>query len=215
MTFLFNGMSKRSFDASRSVRLGEDYGGGAEPSISGLLTWGARGNAAGREVDARRAMTVPRRLRACEGCSGRCRARGSAAGARGAIPGRAGRRCACAWLRACIRASRPWPASVTSSLGVHRAARICAAAHGGHSCLPRRRRRAALGADEVLPDIAFRDLGEHRLKDLDRSERLFQLAVPDLPSEFPPPRTLEAVRPGTRCRSPAVRASWRRWPPPR
>jgi predicted ATPase len=38
------------------------------------------------------------------------------------------------------------------------------------------------------------ELGEHRLKDLFRPERVFQLTAPDLPSEFPPLRTLDAYR---------------------
>jgi predicted ATPase len=41
---------------------------------------------------------------------------------------------------------------------------------------------------------SLRDLGEHRLKDLFRPERVFQLTAPELPSEFPPLRTLEAYR---------------------
>jgi DNA-binding NarL/FixJ family response regulator/class 3 adenylate cyclase len=78
-------------------------------------------------------------------------------------------------------------------LGVHRAARICAAAHGGQILLSQSSQ--AVLADDTLPDIGCRDLGEHRLKDLDRSERIFQLVVPDLPHEFPPLRTLGQVRP--------------------
>jgi Cdc6-like AAA superfamily ATPase len=35
-------------------------------------------------------------------------------------------------------------------------------------------------------------MGEHRLKDLFRPERVFQLGAPGLPSEFPPLRTLES-----------------------
>src|SRR5439155_11790145 len=71
-------------------------------------------------------------------------------------------------------------------LGVHRAARICAAAHGGQILLSQA--SYAVLADDVLPDLRFRDLGEHTLKDLDRPERLYQLVVPDLPSDFPPLR---------------------------
>jgi DNA-binding NarL/FixJ family response regulator len=41
-----------------------------------------------------------------------------------------------------------------------------------------------------LPDIGFLDLGEHRLKDLDRSEQIYQLVVPDLPRVFPPLKTV-------------------------
>jgi predicted ATPase len=43
----------------------------------------------------------------------------------------------------------------------------------------------------MLPDHA---LGEYRLKDLFRPERIFQLLAPELPSEFPPLRTLDAYR---------------------
>ena len=48
-----------------------------------------------------------------------------------------------------------------------------------------------LVAGSLPADLSLRDLGEHRLKDLDQPERLFQLAVSGLPQEFPPPRTLE------------------------
>jgi DNA-binding beta-propeller fold protein YncE len=46
--------------------------------------------------------------------------------------------------------------------------------------------------DEESSEAAFKDLGEQRLKDLDRPERIFQLIVPGLPSDFPPLRTVEA-----------------------
>src|SRR5206468_4140818 len=47
----------------------------------------------------------------------------------------------------------------------------------------------------VLPSgVALRDLGEHRLKDLGRPERIFQAVAPDLPSDFPPLRTLDSYR---------------------
>jgi predicted ATPase len=42
-----------------------------------------------------------------------------------------------------------------------------------------------LVADELPSDVALRDLGEHRLKDLDRPEHLFQLVVGDLRADFP------------------------------
>jgi class 3 adenylate cyclase/DNA-binding NarL/FixJ family response regulator len=78
-------------------------------------------------------------------------------------------------------------------LGVHRAARICSAGHGGQILLSQATQ--AVFVDEVLSGIRLRDLGEHLLKDLDRPERLFQLVVPDLPEDFPPLRTVEAVAP--------------------
>jgi class 3 adenylate cyclase/tetratricopeptide (TPR) repeat protein len=71
-------------------------------------------------------------------------------------------------------------------LGVHRAARIMAAAHGGQVLV-------SLAAASVLEDAELegarlRDLGEHWLKDLDRPERVYQLDVAGLKSVFPPPR---------------------------
>jgi predicted ATPase/class 3 adenylate cyclase len=77
-------------------------------------------------------------------------------------------------------------------LDVHRAARICAAGHGGQVLISSSTRE--LAADDLPADVALRDLGEHRLKDLDRPEHLFQLVVGDLPAEFPP---LASVSPGS------------------
>ena len=77
-------------------------------------------------------------------------------------------------------------------LDVHRAARICAAGHGGQVLISSSTRE--LVADELPADVALRDVGEHRLKDLDRPEHLFQLVVGDLPAEFPP---LASLSPGS------------------
>jgi class 3 adenylate cyclase/DNA-binding NarL/FixJ family response regulator len=79
-------------------------------------------------------------------------------------------------------------------LSVHRAARICAVAHGGQ--ILQSRATHAILADDLLPDITFQDLGEHRLKDLDHAERIYQLLVPDLPRHFPPLRTISRLAPG-------------------
>jgi len=78
-------------------------------------------------------------------------------------------------------------------LGVHRAARICAAAHGGQVLLSQA--AGSLLADNEPPDVGLRDLGEHRLKDFDRAERLFQLDIDGLPSDFPPLRTEQQGQP--------------------
>ena len=72
-------------------------------------------------------------------------------------------------------------------LGVHRAARICSAAHGGQVLLSNTTRD--LVEDDLPFDVGLRDLGEHTLKDIDRPERLFQLTGEGLPSDFPPPRS--------------------------
>jgi predicted ATPase/class 3 adenylate cyclase len=74
-------------------------------------------------------------------------------------------------------------------LGVHRAARICAAGHGGQVLVSHTTR--ALLVEEPLEDVGFRDLGPHRLKDLSQAERIFQLVADGLRSEFPPLDTLD------------------------
>ena len=68
--------------------------------------------------------------------------------------------------------------------GVHRAARIGAVGHGGQVLLSNATRE--LIEDELPPDTRIRDLGAFELKDLDRPERLFQLEIEGLPTEFPP-----------------------------
>jgi predicted ATPase/class 3 adenylate cyclase len=73
---------------------------------------------------------------------------------------------------------------------LNRAARLLAAAHGGQMLLSSATQEA-VHAD--LPEgVSLRDLGLHRLRDLARPERIFQLVHPDLPAEFPPLRSLEA-----------------------
>jgi class 3 adenylate cyclase len=67
---------------------------------------------------------------------------------------------------------------------VNRVARLLSAAHGGQVLL-------SLPAQELVRDqlpagTTLRDLGEHRLKDLFRPERVYQLLAPELPSEFLP-----------------------------
>jgi predicted ATPase len=42
--------------------------------------------------------------------------------------------------------------------------------------------------------VDLRDLGHHRLKDLDREERVYQLVIDGLPADFPPIRSLDAGR---------------------
>jgi WD40 repeat protein/class 3 adenylate cyclase len=66
-------------------------------------------------------------------------------------------------------------------IDVHRGARIAAAAHGGQ-VLVSERTRVLIATDSL------RDVGVHALKDLPEPERLYQLVVDGLPSNFPPPR---------------------------
>ncbi len=69
----------------------------------------------------------------------------------------------------------------------NRAARIMAAAHGGQVLIGAR--TAAL-----LNEIELVDLGDHRLPDLPRAERLFQVIIDGAPAQFPAPRTRDAQR---------------------
>jgi predicted ATPase/class 3 adenylate cyclase len=70
-------------------------------------------------------------------------------------------------------------------LDVHEAARVMAAGHGGQVLLTESTR--------ALLDERFevRDLGDHRLKDLSGSQRLYQLLVTGLRTDFPPLKTLD------------------------
>jgi len=75
-------------------------------------------------------------------------------------------------------------------IDVHRAARVAGAAHGGQAILSEATRTLV---DRSLPSgVRIRDLGRHRLKDLDHPEHLFDLVVEGLETDFPPPRTLDA-----------------------
>ncbi len=73
-------------------------------------------------------------------------------------------------------------------LDVHRAARVAAVGYGGQVLLSET--VAALVRDALPPDAALKDLGVHRLKDLGRPERIFQLQAPGLRAVFPPLRSL-------------------------
>jgi class 3 adenylate cyclase len=75
-------------------------------------------------------------------------------------------------------------------LDVVRGARIAAAAHGGQILISEATR--ALLPTELPDGATIVDLGEHRLKDLDRPERLFQLVAPGLGETFPAPETERA-----------------------
>lgn len=72
-------------------------------------------------------------------------------------------------------------------LSVHAVARVCQAAHGGQILISRSVHEAI---SEAVPDgVAFRDLGQHRLRGFPRPDVLFQVEAEDLPREFPPLRT--------------------------
>lgn len=70
-------------------------------------------------------------------------------------------------------------------LAVHRAARICAAGHGGQVLLSEATRAMLEDDEHELRELRLRDLGSHRLKDFHRPIRIFQLVAAQLPEDFP------------------------------
>lgn len=76
-------------------------------------------------------------------------------------------------------------------LDLHRATRICSAGHGGQILVSLTTKTLVEG--RLPPAITLRSLGAHRLKDLQMPEALFQVLHPDLPVEFPPLASLNAV----------------------
>ena len=74
-------------------------------------------------------------------------------------------------------------------LDVHHAARIMGAGHGGQVLLSQTTRDLV---EHDLPNgVGLRDLGAHRLKDLQHPSHLFQLVISGLPADFPPLKTLD------------------------
>jgi predicted ATPase/class 3 adenylate cyclase len=73
---------------------------------------------------------------------------------------------------------------------VNRCARLRGIGHGGQALLSEA--TAALARDSLPEGSSLLDLGQHRLRDLARPERVFQLLHPDLPAGFPPLRSLDA-----------------------
>jgi predicted ATPase/class 3 adenylate cyclase len=74
---------------------------------------------------------------------------------------------------------------------VNRAARLRAIAHGGQTLL-------SAAVQELVRDglpggVGLRDLGDHRLSDLARPERVYQLLAPGVLDQFPPLRTPDAL----------------------
>ena len=68
-------------------------------------------------------------------------------------------------------------------LDIHRAARIAAAGHGGQIVISDAVRHLIAG--RLDDEVGIRDLGEHRLRDLERPEHLYQLVIPGIPERLP------------------------------
>ena len=67
--------------------------------------------------------------------------------------------------------------------------RVMSVGHGGQILLSQATHD--LVKDRLPDGTELRDMGERRLKDIFRAEHIYQVAAPDLPSEFPPLTTLE------------------------
>jgi class 3 adenylate cyclase/DNA-binding CsgD family transcriptional regulator len=76
---------------------------------------------------------------------------------------------------------------------MHRGARIADAGHGGQILLSSV--TAELVRDDLPPGTTLVSLGEQQLKDIDHTERLYQLVADGLRAEFPPPRAKAAKAP--------------------
>lgn len=74
---------------------------------------------------------------------------------------------------------------------INRAARIRSLGHGGQVLLSQASHE--LVSDQPPDSVTFKDMGLHRLKDLSRPERLYQLVHPDLRHDFPPLKSLDSL----------------------
>src|SRR6266567_2519902 len=76
-----------------------------------------------------------------------------------------------------------------TGLDVHLAARLMSAGHGGQVLLSQTTRD--LVEHDLPTGVSLRDLGAHRLKDLQQKSHLSQLVIADFPADFPPLKTLD------------------------
>lgn len=78
-----------------------------------------------------------------------------------------------------------------SGITLSRAARLLSAGHGGQVLLSSP--TAELVWEQLPPETSLRDMGAHRLKDLVQPQQIYQIIVNDLPTDFPPLKTLDAL----------------------
>jgi class 3 adenylate cyclase/catechol 2,3-dioxygenase-like lactoylglutathione lyase family enzyme len=71
-------------------------------------------------------------------------------------------------------------------VAVHHASRVCSAGHGGQVLLSQS--TTAVLEDERLDGIEVCELGHHHLDGFEQPERIFQLVIPGLRTDFPPLR---------------------------
>jgi predicted ATPase/class 3 adenylate cyclase len=76
-----------------------------------------------------------------------------------------------------------------TGLDVHLAARMMSAGHGGQVLLSQTTRD--LVEHDLPAGVSLRDLGAHRLRDLQQKSHLYQLVIADFQASFPPLKTLD------------------------
>jgi class 3 adenylate cyclase len=92
---------------------------------------------------------------------------------------------------------------------LNRAARLLAVGHGGQTLLSG---AICERVRDALPEgTSLKDLGQYRLRDLQRPEHVFQLRHPELPAEFPPLKFLH-VLPTNLVRLTALVVGYILWP---
>ena len=74
---------------------------------------------------------------------------------------------------------------------VNRSARLRAIAHGGQTVMSRS--TWELVQDNLPDGVTVQDMGDHRLRDLTRPERVYQINADGLDGDFPPLASLDAV----------------------
>ena len=97
-------------------------------------------------------------------------------------------RCECAWRSTAVR--RRNATATTTARRSTVPPRIMALGHGGQVLTSEV--VAVLLRDDAPAGTKFRDLGEHRLRDLSHVERVHQVDADGLDTEFPPLRSLDA-----------------------
>src|SRR3954470_20730218 len=198
VTFLFA-------DVEGSTRLVQELGDGYGPLLGELrqLLRGAMAEAGGHEVDCRADELFAVFRRADDGLR-------AAVSAQRLLAARAWPQDAVVRVRMGLHTGEPTlEGDAYLGIDVSRAARICAAAHGGQILLSQTTRELVVGAAEV------RDLGAYSLAGLAAPERIYQVVAADLRSDFPPlrvtgtqPRRLRAI-PSLRLRRPSLEeAGW-------
>jgi predicted ATPase len=77
-------------------------------------------------------------------------------------------------------------------LAMSRVQRLMSAGHGGQVLISLVTESLLRG--QLPGQTTLRDMGERRLKDLIQPEHIYQLVIPNLPSDFPPLKTLDIYR---------------------